>query len=255
MLLQDKVALVTGGGEGIGRATCLRLAEEGARVVVADIRLAMAEATVALITAQGGDAYAVEVDVSNAAQVEAMVSAALAHYGRLDCACNNAAGGARNALLPDIKERDWDLCIDVTLKGVWLCLKYQIPAMLANGGGNIVNIASMSGEQGEAGLGAYSAAKGGVLALTKTAAAEYAQQNLRVNAINPGAIRTAGLQHYFDMVEGAEEKTAGTHAMRRVGEPSEIADAVVYLCSQQSSFITGHALNVEGGVAVNPHTM
>jgi NAD(P)-dependent dehydrogenase (short-subunit alcohol dehydrogenase family) len=255
MLLKDKVALVTGGGEGIGRATCLRMAEAGARVVVADIRKSVAEETVALIEAQGGEAFAVEVDVSNAEQVAAMVAEAVSRYGRLDCACNNAAGGARSALLPDIKESDWDLCIDVTLKGVWLCLKNEIPAMLANGGGTIVNIASMSGEQGEAGLGAYSAAKGGVLALTKTAAAEYAQKNIRVNAINPGAIRTAGLQKYFDMVEGAEEKTAGTHAMRRVGEPSEIADAVVYLCSAQSSFVTGHALNVEGGVAVNPHTM
>lgn len=255
MLLKNKVALVTGGGEGIGRATCLTFADDGAKVVVADIRLGVAEETVELIKAKGGDAIAVKADVSNAEQVQVMVAFAIDNYGRLDCVCNNAAGGAKNAMIPDIDESQWDLCQNITLKGVWLCLKYQIPAMLKNGGGAIVNIASMSGEQGEAGLAAYSAAKGGVLAITKSAAAEYAQQGIRVNAINPGAIRTAGLQRYFDMVEGAEEATAGVHAMRRVGEPHEIADAAAYLCSDRASFITGHALNVEGGVAVNPHTI
>jgi NAD(P)-dependent dehydrogenase (short-subunit alcohol dehydrogenase family) len=133
-------------------------------------------------------------------------------------------------------------------------MKYEIPAILKSGGGAIVNIASLSGVRGEALQSPYSAAKGGVIALTKTAAAEYAQKGIRVNAVNPGGIRTRALLDYFEKVPGAEEHTAAVHAMRRLGEPEEIADAVAYLCSDRASFITGHALNVDGGVMVNPHT-
>ncbi len=255
MLLEGKVGLVTGGGDGIGRATSIMFAKDGAKVAVADVRLAAAEETVAMIQDLGGEAIAIEADVSNAEAVEAMVEATVKAFGRLDCACNNAAGGGGFNAIADVEEKNWDHCQNVTLKGVWLCLKYEIPAMLASGGGAIVNIASLSGVRGEALQSPYSAAKGGVIALTKTAAAEYAQKGIRVNAINPGGIRTRALINYFEKVPGAEEHTAGTHAMRRLGEPEEIADAVVFLCSDRASFITGHPLDVSGGVMVNPHTL
>ncbi len=255
MLLAGKVGLVTGGGDGIGRATAITFAKDGAKVAVADIRLKAAEETVSLIKALGGEAIAIEADVSNEESVKAMVEKTVATFGSLDCASNNAALGGGFNMIPDVEADNWDRCHSVTLKGVWLCLKYEIPAMLANGGGAIVNIASLSGVRGETMQSPYSAAKGGVIALTRTAAAEYAQKGIRVNAVNPGGIRTKALVGYFKSVPGAEKETAGVHAMRRLGEPEEIADAVAYLCSDRSSFITGHALNVDGGIMVNPHTM
>lgn len=255
MLLQGKVGLVTGGGDGIGRATCLMFAKDGAKVAVADVRLDAAEETVAMIQELGGEAIAIAADVSIESQVKGMVDATVAAFGKLDCACNNAAGGGGFRAIQDVREENWDRCHNITLKGVWLGLKYQIPAMLANGSGSIVNIASLSGVRGEALQSPYSAAKGGVIALTRTAAAENAQKGVRVNAVNPGGILTRSLADYFEKVPGAKEHTAGTHAMRRLGEPEEVADAVVYLCSDRASFITGHSLNVDGGIMVNPHTL
>jgi NAD(P)-dependent dehydrogenase (short-subunit alcohol dehydrogenase family) len=255
MLLEGKVGLVTGGGDGIGRATSIMFASDGAKVAVADVRLSAAEETVAMIHERGGEAIAIEADVSSEAAVKAMVETTVATFGRLDCACNNAAGGGGFNPLQDVEEENWDLCHSITLKGVWLCLKYEIPAMLKCGGGAIVNIASLSGVRGEALQSPYSAAKGGVIALTRTAAAENAQKGVRVNAVNPGAILTRALANYIETVPGAKEHTEGTHAMRRFGQPEEIADAVSYLCSDRASFITGHSLNVDGGVMVNPHTL
>lgn len=255
MLLAGKVGLVTGGGDGIGRATCLTFASDGAKVAVADLRLKAAEETAAMITEAGGEAIPIEVDVADEAQVRAMVEATVAHFGRLDCACNNAAGAGGFNPIQEVQAKNWDHCHNVTLKGVWLCMKYQIPVMLEAGAGAIVNIASLSGVRGEAHQSPYSAAKGGVIALTRTAAAENAQLGIRVNAVNPGGILTRALANYFDKVPGAKEHTANTHAMRRLGRPEEIADAVAYLCSDRASFITGHALNVDGGIMVNPHTL
>ncbi len=255
MLLQGKVGLVTGGGDGIGRATSLMFAKDGAKVAVADVRLSAAEETAALIREAGGEAIAIEADVSDESAVKAMVDKALEVFGQLDCACNNAAGAGGFNPVQDVEAANWDHCHNVTLKGVWLCLKYEIPAMLSNGGGAIVNIASLSGVRGEALQAPYSAAKGGVIALTRTAAAENAQKGIRVNAVNPGGILTRAIENYFENVPGAKEHTAGTHAMRRLGKPEEIADAVSYLCSDRASFITGHSLNVDGGVMVNPHTI
>lgn len=255
MLLQGKVGLVTGGGDGIGRATSIMFANDGAKVAVGDINLEAAQETVAMIQELGGEAIAVKADVSIEAEVEAMVGATVAAFGRLDCACNNAAGGGGFKAIPEVQEKHWDHCHNITLKGVWLCLKYEIPAMLASGGGSIVNIASLSGVRGEALQAPYSSAKGGVIALTRTAAAENAQLGIRVNAINPGAILTQALANYIEKVPGAKEHTEGVHAMRRFGQPEEIADAAAYLCSDRSSFITGHSLNVDGGVMVNPHTL
>ena len=255
MLLRGKVGLVTGGGDGIGRATSIMFAGDGAKVAVVDIRLDAAQETVAMIRDAGGEAIAIEADVSGEAAVKAMVDATVTAFGRLDCACNNAAGGGGFNPVEEVEEQNWDHCHNITLKGVWLCLKYELPAMLACGGGAIVNIASLSGVRGEALQSPYSAAKGGVIALTRTAAAENARRGIRINAVNPGGILTGALANYFEKVPGAKEHTAATHAMRRLGRPEEIADAVTYLCSDRASFITGHSLNVDGGVMVNPHTL
>ena len=255
MLLQNKVALITGAGSGIGRATALTFAADGARVAVLDYDRDSAEETVALVRQAGGEALAIHANVAKEAEQRQAVSDCVEHFGALHCAVNNAALGGGFAPLTEFEEKRWQLAQDVTLKGVWLGMKYQIPAMLAAGGGAIVNIASLSGVRGEALQIAYSAAKGGVLAATRTAAAEFAQRGVRVNAINPGAVRTPALQMYFDSVADAEAETAGVHAMRRVGEPHEIADAAAYLCSDRASFITGAQLDVDGGVMVNPHTL
>jgi NAD(P)-dependent dehydrogenase (short-subunit alcohol dehydrogenase family) len=254
-LLEGKVGLVTGGGAGIGRATCLTFARDGARVVVVDRRSESGLETVRLVEAEGGEALFVEADVSQEADVERMVAATLEHFGALHCASNNAAAGAGFAPVPAIEPKAWQRALDVSLTGVWLCLKYELPALEASGGGAIVNIASVSGIKGEAHQAAYSAAKGGVIALTKTAAAEYAQRGIRVNAVCPGGVRTEAIAHYFETVEGSEAASVATHAMRRLAEPSEIADVVAFLCSDRASFVTGHSMVADGGVLVNPHTL
>lgn len=255
MLLENKVILITGGGEGIGRATALMLASEGAKVAVADRQIELGQQTVADIEQAGGEALFVAADVSDHASIQQMVEKTVDHFGRLDGAVNNAARSASFALTADTDEDHWDQTQDVTLKGVWLCLKHQIPAMLKTGAGSIVNISSLAGVQGEVFQAPYSAAKAGVIGLTKTAAGEYAQQNIRVNAICPGGILTRGMSHYLESVPGAKEKVENVHAMRRLGKPEEIADAVCYLLSDRASFITGHPLVVDGGVSVNPYLL
>ena len=255
MLLQDKVILITGGGEGIGRATALMLAKEGASVAVADRQVELGQQTVADIQATGAKALFVDADVANHDSVKAMVAQTVEHFGRLDGAVNNAARSASFALTADTDEDSWDQTQDVSLKGVWLCMKYQLPAMLANGAGSIVNISSLAGVQGEVFQSPYAAAKAGVIGLTKTAAGEYAQQNIRVNAVCPGGILTRGMSHYLESVPGAREKVENVHAMRRLGQPDEIADAVCFLLSDRSSFITGHPLIVDGGISVNPYLL
>ena len=255
MLLENKIALITGAGEGIGHATALMMARDGARVAVVDRQQALGEATVELIRSNGGDAIFIKADVSRHDDIRAMVRKTVEHFGRLDCAVNNAARSASFALTADTEEKHWDQTNDVSLKGVWLCMKYQIPAMLQNGGGSIVNISSLAGIQGEVLQAPYSAAKAGVIGLTKTAAGEYAQRNIRVNAVCPGGILTRGMSNYLDSVPGAREKVENTHAMRRLGKPEEIADAVCFLCSDRSSFITGHPLIVDGGITVNPYLL
>ena len=254
-ILQAKIALVTGASGGIGRATALAFAREGACVTVADVDERGGQETVRLVEAAGGRALFVRADVSEERDVEAMVGATVATFGALHCASNNAARGAGFRPLTELARESWDRALAVTLTGVWLCMKHEIPAMLAAGGGAIVNIASVSGMKGEATQAAYSAAKGGVLALTKTAAAEWAQRGIRVNAVCPGGIRTQAIEAYFEHAPGVREASIATHAMRRLGEPEEIADAVAWLCSERASFVTGHAMVVDGGVLVNPHTL
>ena len=254
-LLDGKVGLVTGAGAGIGRATALAFAREGARVAVADVDEQGGAETVRRVEAAGGRAIFVRADVSDEAEVAALVRATREAFGGLHCASNNAARGAGFRVLTEVAREDWDRALAVTLTGVWLCLKHEIPALLASGGGAIVNVASVSGMRGEATQAAYSAAKGGVLALTKSAAAEWAQRGVRVNAICPGGIRTDAIESYFEHAPGIREATIAVHAMRRLGEPAEIADAIAWLCSDRASFVTGHALVADGGVLVNPHTL
>lgn len=255
MLLTNKAGLITGAGEGIGRATAETFAREGARVAVVDRQRPVGEETVEVIRSQGGEAIFIEADVSDEEAIAAMVEATVAAFGGLDFAVNNAARSASFALTAETDSAHWEQTIDVSLKGVWLCMKYQLKAMLAHGSGAIVNISSLAGLQGEVFQSPYAAAKAGVIGLTKTAAGEYAQRNIRVNAICPGGILTRGMTHYFAQVPEARAKVEGVHAMRRLGRPEEIADAAAFLCSDRASFITGHPLVVDGGILVNPYLL
>ena len=248
-LLDGKTALVTGGGNGIGRATALAMAREGARVAVADYEADAAQATVALINQAGGQAISLSGDVTDSSKVEAMVRAVVSGFGRLDCAFNNAGIAphqvdARGQYTADWSEASFDRMIEVNLKSVWLSLKYEIPAMQANGGGAIVNTASIAGLIGLKNATAYVAAKHGVVGLTKTAAMEYADAGIRVNAVCPGFIRT---RMTAKTLEEREDAIAGRAPMNRVGTPEEIAEMVVWLCSARSSFVTGMAYAVDGG--------
>ena len=252
-LLEGKVGLVTGAGSGIGRATALVFAREGARVAAVDWNRRGADETVELVRAEGFEACAFLADVSDEASVKAMIDGVVGRFGRLDCASNNAALGAGFHATTELDRARWDRCLSVTLTGVWLCLKYEIPAMLASGGGAIVNISSQSGIKGQVRQAAYAAAKGGVIALTKTVAAEYATRGIRVNSVAPGGIETPGLASYFENNPEIREATLAVHAMRRLGKPHEIADAVAYLCSDRSSYVTGDVLLVDGGIGVNAH--
>lgn len=254
-LLEGKVGLVTGAGAGIGRATAELFAREGARVTVADRDEEGGRETVRRIVAKGGEAIFTRTDVSRAVDVEAMVAETLERFGALHCVSNNAAASLGFGRLVDIDERNWDLTVAVTLKGVWLCMKYEIPALLGSGGGSIVNISSDAGLKGEAFMSPYAAAKGGVLALTKTAAAEYATEGVRVNAVCPGGIRTPSLEGYLERDPAIAQVTRDTHAMRRFGEPGEVAEAVTWLCSDRASFVTGHMMLVDGGVMVKSHLL
>jgi NAD(P)-dependent dehydrogenase (short-subunit alcohol dehydrogenase family) len=246
--IADRVALITGAGSGIGQASAKRFAEEGANVVVVDIDEEAGKSTVESIVNQGGDATFVAADVSDPAQVEAMVDTAIDTYGKLDFAHNNAGFTVDRQPLHETHEKYWDDINNVYLKGVWLGLKYEIPAMIKTGGGAVVNTASGSGLEGEAGLSSYSAAKHGVVGLTKTAALEYAQQDIRVNAVCPGPIKTPKLLKYEDEDPEMLEEFAETVPMNRFGTPKEIASAVVWLCSTDASFVTGHSLPVDGGI-------
>jgi NAD(P)-dependent dehydrogenase (short-subunit alcohol dehydrogenase family) len=247
--LDGKTALVTGGGSGIGRAASLAYAKEGARVVVADVNVEGGEETVQLIKEAGGEAILVYADVSKPQDTEAMVAQAVEAFGSLDCAFNNAgiSGGRDRLLTADYLEDDWDRVISINLKGVWLCMKAEIPQMLKQGGGAIVNTASIAGLTGLQGTVAYVAAKHGVTGLTKATALEYAHAGIRVNAVCPGYIHTPLVQGVFDNNEGFEERVASRHPLGRLGEPSEIAQAVVWLSSDAASFVTGHNMPVDGG--------
>ena len=245
--LNGKVAIVTGGSSGIGRATAIAFAQAGAKVVVAARRISQGEETVRLAKNAGSDAVFVQTDVTKATEVENLVNKTLDTYGRLDFACNNAGAG-KSIPLTQRSEEGWDMEIDTNLKSVWLCLKYQIPAMLESGGGAIVNMASMGGAViGVPNVSSYNAAKGGVLGLTRSAAMEFAGQGIRINAISPGVIATDILSTFAEEVI---QKMIDSIPLKRAGESEEIASAVVWLCSQGASYITGQNLVIDGGFTV-----
>jgi NAD(P)-dependent dehydrogenase (short-subunit alcohol dehydrogenase family) len=248
--LEGKAALVTGGGSGLGRASAIALARAGATVTVADVDEQGGKETVTLVFEEaGGDADFVRADVTQADEVEAMVDKTVARWGRLDCALNNAGTTGVSAPTADYTLEDWNRALALNLTGVFLCLKYEIPAMLERGGA-IVNMASGAGLVGFAGLPAYVASKHGVVGLTRAAALEYASQGLRVNAICPGSTRTPMLEGFMGGDEQVERMMTRAVPLGRLGRPEEIADAVVWLCSDAASFVVGHALAVDGGSVI-----
>jgi NAD(P)-dependent dehydrogenase (short-subunit alcohol dehydrogenase family) len=250
-LVSGKVALVTGAAAGIGRAAALKFAEEGAKVFVSDVNSDGGNETVALIKQKGGDAAYGSADVTRAADVEALVEKVVAAYDRLDCACNNAGVEGKLALIAEQSEADFEKVMSVNAKGTFLCLKYEIAYMIRNGGGAIVNLASVAGLIGFPGLGAYVASKHAINGLTKNAALEYSKMGVRVNSICPGGIETRMLD---SLVTQASNGRVGTHEMMdplhpigRIGTPEEVAELIVWLCSAHASFLTGANISVDGG--------
>ncbi len=246
--LEDKVGVVTGAGSGIGRVSALRFAKEGAKVIVADTQSDSGEETVAMIKEAGGEAAFVQADVSKADDVQAMVNKTVETYGRLDCAYNNAGIVVTPRLTPETSEEDWDHVISVNLKGVWLCMKYEIPEMLKCGSGSIVNASSMVGLIGLPKRSAYAASKHGVIGLTKVAALEYANAGIRVNAICPAAVSTPMVESIISKDPDAESQLMSMIPMGRLGTLEEMAEAVVWLFLDAMSFITGQDILVDGGV-------
>ena len=245
--LDGKVALITGAGSGIGRASALAFAREGAKVAVADIVVEGGEETVRMVKEAGGEAFFIKVDVSNAAEVEAMVNTVVDTYGRIDCAYNNAGIEGRLASTDEYPEDVFDKVIDINLTGVWLCMKYELPHMLKQGSGAIVNTASGAGLIGVAGMSAYVASKHGVVGLTKTAALEYAKSGIRVNSVCPGLIQTPMVERITADQPQLGEALVAAEPVGRTGKPEEIAESVVWLSSDAASFVTGHAMSVDGG--------
>jgi 3-oxoacyl-[acyl-carrier protein] reductase len=242
--LKDKVALVTGAAQGIGRAVALILARNGAGVVVSDINLEKAEETAREIEAIGPKAMAVRVNVANPGEVEGMVDAVLERFSRIDILVNNA-GIARDKLILRMTEEDWDAVLSINLKGTFNCTKAVVKQMSKQRSGKIVNIASVSGEMGNPGQANYSASKAGVIGFTKTIAREFAQRGINVNAIAPGYIQTPMTEA---LPEKAKEELKRMIPMERLGQPEDVAEAVLFLVSESSSYITGHVLNVNGGI-------
>lgn len=242
-----KVALITGGASGIGRAAALAFAREGASVVLADIDAQGGEETAHLVAAAGGDAAFVKTDVRAAADVEALVSFAENTYGRIDAAFNNAGVLGSGASMIDFTEDDWDDVMGVNLKGMWLCMKYEIPAMMQSGGGAIVNVSSIAGLVGSQHSPAYAASKHGVVGLTKTAALQYAPHNIRVNCICPAAVLSPMLETLVTRNPQVGTKLKASQPNGRFASPAEIAEVAVWLCSDAASFVTGAALPVDGG--------
>jgi NAD(P)-dependent dehydrogenase (short-subunit alcohol dehydrogenase family) len=246
--LDGKVALVTGGGSGIGRATALAFAKEGARVVVSDIDSDSGQATVAEIESSGGQSIFVLADVAQKTDVEAMINKTIDAYGQLDCAFNNAGiEGQVGTPISDADEDAWDKVVDVNLKGVWLCMKYELAQMLKQGGGTIVNTASVAGLVGGTFGAAYHASKHGVVGLTKAGAIEYGKSGIRVNAVCPGVIRTEMAERILKDNQSVESAITLSHPIGRLGTADEVAETVVWLCSESASFVTGQALAVDGG--------
>lgn len=249
-LLDGQVALITGGSSGIGRAAALALAAEGARVVVAGRRADRLTETVRLIEACGGEAISAVADVTKATEIEALVAKTVETYGALNCVFNNAGiEGDPYVPLAEYSETTWDEVIDINLKGVFLSMKYELPHLVASRGA-IVNMTSVAGLSGVRLGAAYCASKHGVVGLTKAAAIEYADRGVRVNAVAPAVIATDMAERAFFRDDALTDALTKMHPLGRVGTPREVADAVVWLCSDKASFTTGHVLPVDGGFLV-----
>lgn len=250
--LEEKVVLVTGGASGIGRATALACDREGAKLIIADMHEEGGQNTVHLITKNGGEAIFVQTDVTQAAAVEALITMAVAQYGRLDCAHNNAGisgrgiAGGHHVLTAEYPDERWHQVIAINLTGVWLCMKYELQQMLKQGSGAIVNTASVAGLVALPGQAAYAASKHGVVGLTRTAAVEYAKQGIRVNCVCPGYIHTPMTALSREDPDRMAMMIA-SEPVGRLGIPAEVAEAVVWLCSDAASFVTGHTMSVDGG--------
>jgi NAD(P)-dependent dehydrogenase (short-subunit alcohol dehydrogenase family) len=248
---ESKIVLVTGGNSGIGRATGLAFAKEGAKVMVAARRVSEGKETVAMIKEKGGEAHFVQTDVTKATEVEALIAACVNNYGGLDYAVNNAGiEGTPFTPAAEYEEEIWDKVIDINLKSVWLCMKYEIPEMLKRGKGAIVNISSVAGLKGGRMGVAYHASKHGVIGLTKTAALEYAAQGVRINAVCPAVVETAMADRTFFYDKDITARTLAMHPMGRFGRPEEVASTVLWLCSESASFVTGHTHAVDGGFLI-----
>lgn len=241
---ENKVVIVTGAGSGIGRATAIAFAQEGAKVVVSDVQEVAGISTVEAIKKNNGEATFVKCDVSSEVEVKNLIATTVEKYGRLDCAYNNAGIEGAPCTTTECSTENWDRTINVNLKGVWLCMKHEIPAMLKNGQGSIVNCSSIAGLVGFETIPAYVASKHGVIGLTETASLEFAKKNIRVNAVCPGVIHTPMLERF---TKGDEHLMAEQDPMGRVGKPEEIADGVLWLCSDKASYVTGQAIAIDGG--------
>lgn len=246
-LFKGKVALTTGGSFGIGRATAVAFASRGATVVIADWIDDKNKETLKLIEQAGGRGLFIQCDVSRVSEVENLINDTISHFGSIDFAFNNAGIEGENGLCHECTEENWDKTLGINLKGIWACMKYEIIQMLKQGGGAIVNTASVAGLIGFPGLPAYVASKHGILGLTKTAALENAKNNIRINAVCPGVIKTPMVDRITGQDKEVEKQYEDMEPIGRMGQPEEVAEAVMWLCSDAASFVTGHALAVDGG--------
>jgi len=242
---ENKVAIVTGGSFGIGRAACIAFAKKSAKVVIVDC--VEDSETLNIIKADGGTAMFIKCDVSKAAEVKSMIDKTISTYGKIDFAFNNAGIEGVSAPLHLCTEENWDRTLNVNLKGVWLCMKYEIEQMLKQGKGAIVNTASIAGLVGFQGLPAYVASKHAIVGITKTAALELAKQNIRINAVCPGVIKTPMIDRFTGKNKEAEKAFETMEPVGRMGLPAEVASVVMWLCSDGASFVTGDAIAVDGG--------
>ena len=245
--MKGKVALITGAAAGIGRATALEFAKQGASVVISDVDKKRLDETKKLIESEGGEVLSLLTDISKTEEVKKMVGDTLDHFGRLDYACNNAGIEGTIAATAEYSEEDWDKVLNINLRGQWLCMKYEIPAILKQGGA-IVNVSSILGKVGFAEAPAYTAAKHGLIGLTKAAALEYSGQGIRINAVCPAFIETPMLERAgITSDKEAKEQTISLHPIGRLGLASEVAEAIVWIASEKASFVCGHSLMVDGG--------
>ncbi|WP_088011589.1 SDR family NAD(P)-dependent oxidoreductase [Gottfriedia acidiceleris] len=246
MRLKDKIAVITGGASGIGRATAIRFAKEGAKIVIADINEVTGEETLGVIKEQNPEAIFVKTNVAKSKSIQNLIQQAVEHFGRIDILFNNAGIGNSEVRSVDLEEEEWDQVIDINLKSVFLGIKYAIPELIKSGNGVIINTASLLGLKGRKYVSAYNASKGGVVLLTQNAALEYGKYNIRVNAIAPGIIDTNIIEEW-KKDERKWSILSRANALGRIGTPDEIASAALFLASDEASFVTGATLSVDGG--------